>query len=63
MAQAEDRVNNFPNIGDICKLKYSRYKIDDYAVCTELRYLPGDIDSPKVQVVLKKVRPKPEVAQ
>ena len=61
MAQGPERVNNFPNIGDICRLKYKRFNVDAYAVCTELRYLPGDKDRPTVRVVLKQVRPKDEV--
>ena len=59
MSQSSERINTFPNIGDICKIVYPKYNLDDFAVCTELRYLPGDPDRPKVRIQLRKVRPKP----
>ena len=46
----------YPAIGDICKLIYRKYRVDDYTVVTGLDFLPEDIDNPRVNVTMRKVR-------
>ena len=56
MSQVQNNELTYPSIGDVCRIRYPKYNIDDYVVCTGLEYLPGDVDRPKVRVTVRRVR-------